>query len=164
MQRSLYLTQIFVLQAQNKKIVIKCYVSGLCALVLFFYLTRIGFCVYSRCRVTTTMGPLRRRAESTTERRTDTQTFYHVSEDLYSAADNINVTFRLEVLLITKSKGRVIRAEMKNKSQLFMKRLLMFFLSLLSSTDDHSRVVLSHLDGHLCSDYINASYIDVSLN
>uniref|UniRef100_A0A669E6I7 Receptor-type tyrosine-protein phosphatase epsilon n=1 Tax=Oreochromis niloticus TaxID=8128 RepID=A0A669E6I7_ORENI len=25
---------------------------------------------------------------------------------------------------------------------------------------DHSRVVLSHLDGHLCSDYINASYID----
>uniref|UniRef100_A0A3P9DRI0 Receptor-type tyrosine-protein phosphatase epsilon n=1 Tax=Maylandia zebra TaxID=106582 RepID=A0A3P9DRI0_9CICH len=27
---------------------------------------------------------------------------------------------------------------------------------------DHSRVVLSHLDGHLCSDYINASYIDVS--
>ncbi len=31
------------------------------------------------------------------------------------------------------------------------------------STDDHSRVMLSHLDGHLCSDYINASYIDVSL-
>uniref|UniRef100_A0A672JHA3 Receptor-type tyrosine-protein phosphatase epsilon n=1 Tax=Salarias fasciatus TaxID=181472 RepID=A0A672JHA3_SALFA len=30
----------------------------------------------------------------------------------------------------------------------------------LSSADDHSRVVLSHLDGHLCSDYINASYID----
>nr|XP_033469825.1 receptor-type tyrosine-protein phosphatase epsilon-like isoform X1 [Epinephelus lanceolatus] len=28
---------------------------------------------------------------------------------------------------------------------------------------DHSRVILSHLDGHLCSDYINASYIDVSL-
>uniref|UniRef100_A0A671UW37 Receptor-type tyrosine-protein phosphatase epsilon n=1 Tax=Sparus aurata TaxID=8175 RepID=A0A671UW37_SPAAU len=25
---------------------------------------------------------------------------------------------------------------------------------------DHSRVVLSHLDGHLCSDYINASYIE----
>ncbi|XP_075894507.1 receptor-type tyrosine-protein phosphatase epsilon-like isoform X2 [Nelusetta ayraudi] len=25
---------------------------------------------------------------------------------------------------------------------------------------DHSRVVLSHLDGHPCSDYINASYID----
>uniref|UniRef100_A0A667YGI4 Receptor-type tyrosine-protein phosphatase epsilon n=1 Tax=Myripristis murdjan TaxID=586833 RepID=A0A667YGI4_9TELE len=37
---------------------------------------------------------------------------------------------------------------------------LAFFL--LSSTDDHSRVVLSHTDGHLCSDYINASYIDVS--
>uniref|UniRef100_A0A667Y855 Receptor-type tyrosine-protein phosphatase n=1 Tax=Myripristis murdjan TaxID=586833 RepID=A0A667Y855_9TELE len=35
---------------------------------------------------------------------------------------------------------------------------LAFFL--LSSTDDHSRVVLSHTDGHLCSDYINASYID----
>uniref|UniRef100_A0A4W6DK16 Receptor-type tyrosine-protein phosphatase epsilon n=1 Tax=Lates calcarifer TaxID=8187 RepID=A0A4W6DK16_LATCA len=34
------------------------------------------------------------------------------------------------------------------------------FFPLLSSTDDHSRVVLSHLDGHLCSDYINASYID----
>ncbi|CAL1577606.1 unnamed protein product [Knipowitschia caucasica] len=25
---------------------------------------------------------------------------------------------------------------------------------------DHSRVVLSHIDGHPCSDYINASYID----
>uniref|UniRef100_A0A3B3YJH0 Receptor-type tyrosine-protein phosphatase epsilon n=1 Tax=Poecilia mexicana TaxID=48701 RepID=A0A3B3YJH0_9TELE len=25
---------------------------------------------------------------------------------------------------------------------------------------DHSRVILSQLDGHLCSDYINASYID----
>ncbi|XP_066537575.1 protein tyrosine phosphatase receptor type Eb isoform X1 [Hoplias malabaricus] len=25
---------------------------------------------------------------------------------------------------------------------------------------DHSRVVLSHLDDHMCSDYINASYID----
>lgn len=24
-------------------------------------------------------------------------------------------------------------------------------------------MVLSHLDGHLCSDYINASYIDVNL-
>ena len=34
---------------------------------------------------------------------------------------------------------------------------------LLSYTDDHSRVVLSHLDGHLRSDYINASYIDVNL-
>uniref|UniRef100_A0A8C4DME6 Receptor-type tyrosine-protein phosphatase epsilon n=1 Tax=Dicentrarchus labrax TaxID=13489 RepID=A0A8C4DME6_DICLA len=37
-------------------------------------------------------------------------------------------------------------------------KLVAFFL--LSSTDDHSRVVLSHLDGHLFSDYINASYID----
>ncbi|MEQ2214706.1 hypothetical protein XENOCAPTIV_017332, partial [Xenoophorus captivus] len=27
---------------------------------------------------------------------------------------------------------------------------------------DHSRVVLSQLDGHLCSDYINASFIDYS--
>ncbi|XP_076834991.1 protein tyrosine phosphatase receptor type Eb isoform X2 [Brachyhypopomus gauderio] len=25
---------------------------------------------------------------------------------------------------------------------------------------DHSRVLLSHIDGHICSDYINASYID----
>lgn len=33
----------------------------------------------------------------------------------------------------------------------------------LFPTDDHSRVVLSHLDGHPCSDYINASYIDVNL-
>lgn len=43
--------------------------------------------------------------------------------------------------------------------------LALFFLFLPSSlpTDDHSRVVLSHLDGHLCSDYINASYIDVNL-
>ena len=38
-----------------------------------------------------------------------------------------------------------------------------YFFSLPLSTDDHSRVVLSHLDGHPCSDYINASYIDVSL-
>ncbi len=123
---------------------------------LYFYLMRIGFFLYSRCRVTTTTGPLRRRAESTTERKTDTQTFYHVSEDLYSAADNINVTFRLAVLLITILYRKVILAEMKNYT------LLAFFL--LSSTDDHSRVMLSHLDGHLCSDYINASYIDVSLN
>ncbi|XP_026889018.2 protein tyrosine phosphatase receptor type Eb [Electrophorus electricus] len=25
---------------------------------------------------------------------------------------------------------------------------------------DHSRVLLSHIDGHICSDYVNASYID----
>lgn len=31
-----------------------------------------------------------------------------------------------------------------------------------SFTDDHSRVVLSH-DGHPCSDYINASYINVKV-
>lgn len=29
-------------------------------------------------------------------------------------------------------------------------------------SDDHSRVVLTQLDGNSCSDYINASYIDVS--
>ena len=29
-------------------------------------------------------------------------------------------------------------------------------------TDDHTRVVLSQVDGAPCSDYINASYIDVS--
>lgn len=29
--------------------------------------------------------------------------------------------------------------------------------------DDHSRVILSHVDGVPCSDYINASYIDVGL-
>lgn len=75
---------------------------------------RIGFSLYSRCHVTTITGPLRRRAESKTERKTDTQTFYHVSEDLYFAADSINVTFRLAVLLITKSKGKVMWAEMKN--------------------------------------------------
>lgn len=28
--------------------------------------------------------------------------------------------------------------------------------------DDHSRVILSQVDGTPCSDYINASYIDVS--
>lgn len=93
------LTEIFVLQAQ--KIAIKCYVSG----TLGFILTSrgLGFFLYSRCRVTTTTGPLRRRAESTTERKTDTPTFYHVSEDLQCAAGSINVTFRLEGLLITKS-------------------------------------------------------------
>lgn len=31
-----------------------------------------------------------------------------------------------------------------------------------SWTDDHSRVLLSHVDSRTCSDYINASYIDVS--
>lgn len=35
-------------------------------------------------------------------------------------------------------------------------------LPLPSPTDDHSRVVLSH-DGHPCSDYINASYINVNV-
>lgn len=35
-------------------------------------------------------------------------------------------------------------------------------LCLPSATDDHSRVVLSH-DGHPCSDYINASYINVKV-
>lgn len=53
---------------------------------LHFNLLRFGFCLYySHCHVTFAMGPLKRRAESTTERKTDTQTFYHVSEDiLYS--------------------------------------------------------------------------------
>lgn len=32
----------------------------------------------------------------------------------------------------------------------------------ISFTDDHSRVLLSHIDGYMGSDYINASYIDVS--
>lgn len=45
-----------------------------------------------------------------------------------------------------------------------MKNYTLLALFLLSSIDDHSRVVLNHLDGHLCSDYINASYIEVSLN
>lgn len=31
-----------------------------------------------------------------------------------------------------------------------------------SLTDDHSRVVLAQLDGNPSSDYVNASYIDVS--
>uniref|UniRef100_A0A8C6L3A7 Receptor-type tyrosine-protein phosphatase epsilon n=1 Tax=Nothobranchius furzeri TaxID=105023 RepID=A0A8C6L3A7_NOTFU len=34
------------------------------------------------------------------------------------------------------------------------------FFTVFLVSDDHSRVVLSHIDGHLCSDYINASYID----
>lgn len=33
---------------------------------------------------------------------------------------------------------------------------------LLAFPDDHSRVILSQVDGVPCSDYINASYIDVS--
>lgn len=36
------------------------------------------------------------------------------------------------------------------------------FLVLLSPSDDHSRVVLTQLDGNPSSDYVNASYIDVS--
>lgn len=32
----------------------------------------------------------------------------------------------------------------------------------LFSADDHSRVVLTQLDRNPCSDYVNASYIDVS--
>uniref|UniRef100_A0A8C7KVT0 Receptor-type tyrosine-protein phosphatase epsilon n=1 Tax=Oncorhynchus kisutch TaxID=8019 RepID=A0A8C7KVT0_ONCKI len=36
-------------------------------------------------------------------------------------------------------------------------------LSLLTfSTDDHSRVLLTQIDGYSCTDYINASYIDVT--
>lgn len=31
-----------------------------------------------------------------------------------------------------------------------------------SPPDDHSRVVLTQLDGNPCSDYVNASYTDVS--
>uniref|UniRef100_A0A8C4DHC1 Receptor-type tyrosine-protein phosphatase epsilon n=1 Tax=Dicentrarchus labrax TaxID=13489 RepID=A0A8C4DHC1_DICLA len=53
--------------------------------------------------------------------------------------------------------GKLFREEFNVRST-FIYRLVAFFL--LSSTDDHSRVVLSHLDGHLFSDYINASYID----
>uniref|UniRef100_A0A8C4DH36 protein-tyrosine-phosphatase n=1 Tax=Dicentrarchus labrax TaxID=13489 RepID=A0A8C4DH36_DICLA len=53
--------------------------------------------------------------------------------------------------------GKLFREEF-NVNLTFIYRLVAFFL--LSSTDDHSRVVLSHLDGHLFSDYINASYID----
>lgn len=130
-----------------QRVVIKCYASGLRTCGSMFISWGYGSFFISRCRVTTTSGPLRRRAESTTERKTDTPTFYHVSEVLSSAACNIIVTFRLGVVLITYSKGKV---------------MLAFFL--LFSADDHSRVVLSHLDGHLCSDYINASYIDVNLS
>ena len=36
------------------------------------------------------------------------------------------------------------------------------FVLLFFSADDHSRVILSQVDGTPCSDYINASYIDVS--
>lgn len=36
------------------------------------------------------------------------------------------------------------------------------FPVVLSPSDDHSRVVLTQLDGNHCSDYVNASYIDVS--
>uniref|UniRef100_A0A4W5QIH5 Receptor-type tyrosine-protein phosphatase epsilon n=1 Tax=Hucho hucho TaxID=62062 RepID=A0A4W5QIH5_9TELE len=32
------------------------------------------------------------------------------------------------------------------------------------NVDDHSRVLLTQIDGHSCTDYINASYIDVSLS
>lgn len=32
----------------------------------------------------------------------------------------------------------------------------------LSPPDDHSRVVMTQMDGNPCSDYVNASYIDVS--
>lgn len=31
-----------------------------------------------------------------------------------------------------------------------------------SPLDDHSRVVLTQMDGNPCSDYVNASYVDVS--
>lgn len=54
--------------------------------------------------------------------------------------------------MITKSQGKVMLAP-----------LFFIISSLLFPTDDHSRVVLSHVDGHPCSDYINASYIDVNL-
>uniref|UniRef100_A0A8C4DGI0 Receptor-type tyrosine-protein phosphatase epsilon n=1 Tax=Dicentrarchus labrax TaxID=13489 RepID=A0A8C4DGI0_DICLA len=55
--------------------------------------------------------------------------------------------------------GKLFREEFNVSMNLqAQNKLVAFFL--LSSTDDHSRVVLSHLDGHLFSDYINASYID----
>lgn len=59
---------------------------------IYSYLTRIVFFLYSRCRVTTTSGPLRRQAESTTERKTDTPTFYHVSVAQTCATVNISPT------------------------------------------------------------------------
>lgn len=66
-----------------QKVVIKYYVSRLCTCGFIFVSWGFGsFYFYSRCRVTTTSGPLRRRAESTTERKTDTPTFYHVREVL----------------------------------------------------------------------------------
>uniref|UniRef100_A0A674D928 Receptor-type tyrosine-protein phosphatase epsilon n=1 Tax=Salmo trutta TaxID=8032 RepID=A0A674D928_SALTR len=36
------------------------------------------------------------------------------------------------------------------------------YLFLPFSTDDHSRVLLTQIDGYSCTDYINASYIDVT--
>lgn len=77
---------------------------------LCFHLTRIVFFLYSRCRVTTTSGPLRRQAETTTERKTDTPTFCHVSEAQSSAADDVNITFTSGVVLITECKGKVMLA------------------------------------------------------
>lgn len=56
------------------------------------------------------MGPLRRRAESTTERKTDIQIFYHVSEDLYSAVrDSISAkALWLADLLIANIRKRAV--------------------------------------------------------
>lgn len=42
------------------------------------------------------------------------------------------------------------------KSYIFAKFVVLFI------ADDHSRVVLTELEGNPCSDYVNASYIDVS--
>lgn len=40
----------------------------------------------------------------------------------------------------------------------------MFFLSVVLFVDDYNRVVLETIEGEPDSDYINASYVDVSIS
>lgn len=92
--------------------------------------------IHSRCLAGSAVVRLRKQAEKKTGKRTDIRTSYPVSNN--TCTDKSKHTTALHFIL-------------KHRDFVFF-----------SWTDDHSRVLLSHIDGRMSSDYINASYIDVS--
>lgn len=124
-----------------------CVFSGIVAL----------FC--SSCQEVMPAGRTRRLTRMTTRRRTDTPTSFPVSarcvqEELGFLCVGACVCVWTSVHFFFQAHPFAF--------SLFSYGSLKVASCSLSPSDDHSRVVLTQLDGNPCSDYVNASYIDVS--